>query len=137
MRGAMKVTLMSSSPIRSPGRIAEWKAPTPGQFSGEILASGRPAVLRGIALSWPLVAAAREDPHKAMAMIAANATGAEADVLRADPEELGRFHYSPDGRSMVVQTSEDGRQALELVDLASLGIPSSSASFSFRPWAYV
>lgn len=33
-------------------------------------------------------------------MLAANANGTLADVLRADPEEEGRFHYTSDGRSL-------------------------------------
>lgn len=89
---------MSSSPTRSPSRIAEWQAPTAEQFRAEILARGRPAVLRGVAIDWPLVAAARQDTHRAMGMLAANATGTEAEVLRAEPEEEGRFHYRSDGR---------------------------------------
>jgi len=47
------------------------------------------------------------------------ATGA-MHALKATPWEQSSGSISPDGRSMVVQTSEDGRQALELVDLASL-----------------
>ncbi|HEX3676113.1 MAG TPA: S9 family peptidase [Sphingomicrobium sp.] len=41
-------------------------------------------------------------------------------ILKATPWEQSSGAISPDGRSMVVQTSENGRQALELVDLASL-----------------
>jgi dipeptidyl aminopeptidase/acylaminoacyl peptidase len=40
--------------------------------------------------------------------------------LKATPWEQTSGAISPDGRSMVVQTSEDGRQVLELVDLARL-----------------
>jgi hypothetical protein len=35
-----------------------------------------------------------------MSLIAANANDTLADVLRADPEEGGRFHYTADGRSL-------------------------------------
>ncbi len=41
-------------------------------------------------------------------------------TLRPTPWEQSSGAISPDGRSMVVQTSEDGRQTLELVDLATL-----------------
>jgi dipeptidyl aminopeptidase/acylaminoacyl peptidase len=41
-------------------------------------------------------------------------------TLKATPWEQSSGAISPDGRLMVVQTSEDGRQLLELVDLASL-----------------
>ena len=47
------------------------------------------------------------------------ATGA-IRTLAPTPWEQTSGPVSPDGRSMVVQTSEDGRQRLELVDLASL-----------------
>lgn len=40
--------------------------------------------------------------------------------LKATPWEQSSGAVSPDGRFMVVQTSEDGRQSLELVDLATL-----------------
>jgi dipeptidyl aminopeptidase/acylaminoacyl peptidase len=47
------------------------------------------------------------------------ATGA-IRMLKATPWEQSSGAISPDGRSMVVQTGVDGRQTLELVDLASL-----------------
>jgi hypothetical protein len=90
---------MNSSPTKGLSRIPELEAATLEQFRDEIVPGGRPAVLRGIARDWPLVVASRE-PHACMAMLAARATGVEADVLRADPEEDGRFHYSKDGSSL-------------------------------------
>jgi cupin-like protein len=100
MPGATKVMVMSTSPTRRPSKIAEWTAPTREQFRSQILPGGQPAVLRGLALDWPLVAAARQDPHKAMAMLQAHANGTQTDVLRAEPEEEGRFHYTADGLSL-------------------------------------
>lgn len=41
-------------------------------------------------------------------------------MLRSTPWEQSSGAISPDGRLMVVRTSEDGRQELELVDLAGL-----------------
>lgn len=35
-----------------------------------------------------------------MTLLSCHATGALADILRADPEEDGRFHYGPDRRSL-------------------------------------
>jgi hypothetical protein len=35
-----------------------------------------------------------------MATLLAHANGVEGDVLRADPEQEGRFHYNPDGQSL-------------------------------------
>ena len=53
-------------------------------------------VLRAIARDWPLVIAAREDPHKAMSLLEAGANAQMAKILRADPSEEGRFHYGKD-----------------------------------------
>lgn len=91
---------MSSSPTSALSRVTEWPAPTPERFRDEIVAIGMPAVLRDLAPDWPLVIAAKEGAHKCMSVLVAHANGAEADVLRADPEEEGRFHYRPDGRSL-------------------------------------
>jgi|KBSSwiStaDraftv2_1062776.scaffolds.fasta_scaffold138225_1 dipeptidyl aminopeptidase/acylaminoacyl peptidase len=41
-------------------------------------------------------------------------------TLKATPWEQSSGAITPDGRSMVVQTSEDGRQRLDLVDLGTL-----------------
>lgn len=91
---------MSSSRTEGQRQIAEWQAPTPAQFRAEILPGGCPAVLRGVARDWPLVVAALDSPHGCMALLQARANGVEADVLRADPEEEGRFHYRGDGQSL-------------------------------------
>ncbi len=91
---------MSSSPTEGPGPVPEWMEPTPRQFHDDIVASGRPAVLRAVALHWPLVTAAREDPYRCMAALAAHANDNRIDILRADPGEGGRFHYASDGHSL-------------------------------------
>ena len=100
MPGAASGTLMSSSRTEALTRIPEWEAPTPERFRAEILPMRRPAVLRSVARGWPTVAAAIEDPHRCMALLAAHANDSRADVLRAAPEEEGRFHYAPDGQAM-------------------------------------
>ncbi|HEX6661134.1 MAG TPA: cupin-like domain-containing protein, partial [Sphingomicrobium sp.] len=61
--------------------------------------AARPAVLRGVASDWALVVAS-SDAHRCMAILAAHSTGVEADVLRADPKEEGRFHYNADGSTL-------------------------------------
>jgi hypothetical protein len=100
MRGAVSGTLMNSSRTEALSRIPEWDAPTAEQFRAEILPRGRPAVLRAVAPDWALVVAGLEDAHRCMAILAAHANGMEADVLRADPQQGGRFHYCPDGKSL-------------------------------------
>ena len=90
---------MSSSRTEPLTPIPERVAPTPQDFRAEILPSGRPMVLRGIARHWPLVIAASEDARKAMSFLETGANGSLTNVLRADPEEEGRFHYGKDVRS--------------------------------------
>lgn len=90
---------MSSSRTEAAAPIVERVAPTPEQFRAEILPSGQPAVLRAVASDWPLVIAARQDPHDAMSLLEAGANASLTDVLRADPAEEGRFHYAKDARS--------------------------------------
>jgi hypothetical protein len=91
---------MSSSRTEKLRQVPEWHVPALEEFQAEILPIRRPAVLRGIARSWPLVVAALDDPHRSLAMLAAHATNDPIEILRADPEEQGRFHYRPDGRSL-------------------------------------
>jgi hypothetical protein len=80
--------------------VPEWNSPTADEFRRTIIPGGRPAVLRSIAADWPLVVAAKNDPGRCAAILAANATEEPVEVLRADPGEEGRFHYRPDGRSL-------------------------------------
>ena len=80
-------------------QMQEWDAPTADEFRDAILPHGQPAVLRGIVPNWPLVEAARDDAHEAMALLEAKASAHLAGVLRTHPEEEGRFHYSKDGPS--------------------------------------
>jgi hypothetical protein len=90
---------MSSLRTDTLAPIAEWAPPSPDQFRAEILSSEQPAVLRGIAHDWPLVKAARHDAGEAIALLEALASAHETGVLRTDPAEEGRFHYSNDGQS--------------------------------------
>jgi len=90
---------MSSSRTEAIAPIPERAATTPDQFRAEILPSGQPAVLRGIARDWPLVIAARRDAREAMALLEASAGAHLTGVLRTDPEEEGRFHYAKDSLS--------------------------------------
>lgn len=90
---------MSLSLTEGLAPIAERLAPTPEQFCAEILPGERPAVLRESASNWPLVIAALEDPHKAMALLEGRANNRLTRVLRASPEVEGRFHYGQDLQS--------------------------------------
>jgi hypothetical protein len=98
--GAARGTAMTSSRAALLTPVVERSAPTAEQFRNEIVAKARPIVLRGLAAQWPLVIAARQHPRRGLAMLAAHAAEVPVDVLRADPEEQGRFHYRADGRSL-------------------------------------
>ena len=76
--------------------IAEFQAPTPDRFRNEILPGAQPAVLRNAVDDWPLIKAG----ERWMEMLGARANDEPVDILRADPSEQGRFHYSADGQSL-------------------------------------
>jgi hypothetical protein len=81
-------------------QIAEFDAPGPEQFRSEIAPLAQPAVLRGVAAEWPLVRAAKESADRWMAMLSFRASGQTVGIIRTDPENEGRFHYTPDGRGL-------------------------------------
>ena len=80
--------------------IVEFEAPTPDLFRNEILPHSEPAVLRGAASHWPLVRAAADGSERWLAMLAAHSNDEPGEIIRAEPAEQGRFHYSPDGKSL-------------------------------------
>ncbi|MFL6736066.1 MAG: cupin-like domain-containing protein [Sphingomonas sp.] len=90
---------MSSSRTEAIAPVKELVAPTPEEFRAEILASGEPAILRGVARDWPLVIAALQDTRSAMSLLEARANGQQTNVLRTEPPEDGRFHYGKDLKS--------------------------------------
>ena len=89
-------TLMSSLRTDKLREIADCVGPAPAHFREEILPSGKPAVLRGIAREWPLVAAALRDSRDAMSLLEASASPLLANLIRVDPALEGRFHYAND-----------------------------------------
>lgn len=91
---------MSSSRTDKLRQVAERGPLTADKFREELLPSGQPAVLRGIASDWPLVIAARQDAHQAMSLLEAGANACLTNILRLDPAEEGRFHYTRDGLSL-------------------------------------
>jgi len=80
-------------------QAAEFQSPSEDLFRSTIVAGGEPAVLRGVANDWPLVAEAKRGSGW-LAMLAAHSADRQVGIIRADPEEEGRFHYSPDGTSL-------------------------------------
>jgi cupin-like protein len=83
-----------------PCLVPERDAPTPDEFRRMIVPSAQPMVMRRVAGDWPLVRIANESSDRCAALLSRRAGDAPVEILRADPEEEGRFHYSADGRSL-------------------------------------
>lgn len=81
-------------------RIPERAAPTPDEFRTAIVPSAGPVVMRGVASHWPLVAAAKQGADRCAALLAQFASDHPVEILRADPDQEGRFHYAADGHSL-------------------------------------
>lgn len=83
-----------------PCLVPEREAPTPEEFRCAIIPSAQPVVMKRLAGDWPLVAAARESADRCAALLSRHASSVPVEILRADPEEEGRFHYTVDGQSL-------------------------------------
>lgn len=59
----------------------------------ELMQAGEPAVLRGVAGAWPLVAHGRESAATAVSYLKSFCSHAPATVYRGDPAIRGRFFY--------------------------------------------
>jgi hypothetical protein len=77
-------------------KVAEWRGVTAGQFTQEILPAGQPAVLRGLVDQWPAVQAGRASPAAMVDYLRGFSTGANVNVMVADPAIGGRFFYNAD-----------------------------------------
>ena len=89
--------MIACNPMRD---VQVFDKPSPEEFRAGIASGDRPAVLRGIASEWPLVRTALEGDELCMSMLAERASGAPIDVIRTEPANEGRFHYTPDGRAL-------------------------------------
>ena len=81
-------------------QVPDLEPPTIRAFRNDIVPAAQPAVLRDVAGSWPLTAAAKRDTAACMALLSAHATAEPVKILQADPGEDERFHYGPDGKSL-------------------------------------
>jgi hypothetical protein len=77
--------------------IPEWHDVGPEQFRRDIAPLNRPAVLRGAAAHWPVVALAKSQPPLAVCQyLAAMDNGHDVDAVMTRPESRGRIFYSDD-----------------------------------------
>jgi Cupin-like domain len=72
----------------------------------EVVASGRPTVLRGAFRGWPLVRAALQSDEAAVEYLDRFYNGRLVSTIVAAPSEKGRFFYRPDSKDMNFQRSE-------------------------------
>ena len=73
-------------------------AEAPAEAIADLIAQGRPAVLRGLANAWPALAAGRAGPAALNAYFRGMGEGVQAPVMEAPASAGGRFAYGPDLR---------------------------------------
>lgn len=74
-------------------------------FPDEIVAAGRPAVLRGAVKDWPFVREALKSDDDGVQYLNRFYNGRPVNTLVAPPSERGRFFYQPDSKEMNFQSS--------------------------------
>jgi Cupin-like domain len=79
--------------VQAPAPIRELDTRDFGLLRREVLASGEPAVLRGLVSDWPAVAAARSSPLALIAYLRGLDSGAPVDAVMTPPEFEGRIFY--------------------------------------------
>jgi hypothetical protein len=90
------------------GTIREIKVSEPGQLPlGELLASGRPAVLRGVASHWTLVRKGLESPDEARRYLISHYNGRPIDFNFGGPEARGRAFYIDDFSALNFKVRRD------------------------------
>lgn len=82
----------------TPTPITEYRDIDSAAFKREIRAKGQPAVLRGIAATWPAVRAAQRSDEALLSYLRRFAVDRKVAVLVGDPAIEGRFLYTDDMR---------------------------------------
>ena len=86
--------MMLDSPSTALPAIAEWDGVTREFFDQEIVPRNEPAVLRGIAVDWPVVAVARESRDALKGYLMRLDSGTKVRAFVGAPETGGRFFYN-------------------------------------------
>ena len=73
---------------------AELRDITREQFEKDIVAAGRPVVLRGLAADWPATQCGRESPEAICRYLLERDNGTPVDAILLAPEERGRIFYN-------------------------------------------
>lgn len=83
--------------------IREWHDVDRARFAAEIVPLREPAVLRGLAKSWPAVTAARQSPEALCDYIRGADLGRPVPAFLGPPQIAGRFWYRDDMRGLNYQ----------------------------------
>lgn len=89
--------------MRSIPASREWRNVDRRLFESEIVPLRRPAVLRGVAESWPAVRAAQQSPERLCAYLEATDAGKPVPAFLGPPGINGRFWYREDLRGLNYQ----------------------------------
>lgn len=105
----------------TPAAVREWRAVDAATFKSEILPSGQPAVLRGVASHWPAVRAGMESPQAMGRYLLGFDGRAAADTMFGDPSIRGRFFYNEELTGLNFQRrpqplAQSVEQLLSLID---------------------
>ena len=79
--------------MQAPAPIREFATRDAELIRREVLASGEPAVVRGLVSDWPAVAAARTSPVTLLEYLRRLDSGAPVDAIMTAPEIKGRIFY--------------------------------------------
>ena len=79
--------------LQAPAPIREFDTRDPELIRHEVLASGEPAVLRGLVRDWPATEAARSSPGHLVNYLRQLDSGVPVDAIMTPPEIEGRIFY--------------------------------------------
>ncbi len=77
-----------------PSSVEVWYDVDRATFENEIQPLGKPAILKGLVNSWPIVAASQDSPRSAAAYLSAGQGDKIVDILAAPKSENGRYFYN-------------------------------------------
>ena len=95
-----------STTLPEPKPLQEWHEVTREIFETQIRAAGKPALLKGLAASWPVTEISRKSSVAAAEYLTAMASDAKIMTFLGKPEMEGRFFYRDDMRGFNFERRE-------------------------------
>jgi hypothetical protein len=111
--------------------IPEYTDLSASQFFNEIVPEQQPAILRGFASAWPLVAAAKKSPDDFTAYLCQHYQGKKITISAAPPSADKRFFYNDDLNGFTFVTAQE-RLDLFLKRLLELAPQKSAPALSMQ-----